>query len=57
MDGQGTRSINEVRADDRGDVKQPTYPDGWDAQRVRRALKYYAAQSAEKAAAEAEAAY
>jgi hypothetical protein len=38
-------------------MKQPTYPDGWDAERVRRVLEHYEAQSDEEAVAEDEAAY
>jgi hypothetical protein len=36
-------------------MKQPTYPDGWDAERVRRVLEHYEAQSDEEAVAEDEA--
>jgi type II secretory pathway component PulC len=38
-------------------MRQPIYPDGWDAERVRRVLEHYEAQSAEEAVAEDEAAY
>jgi hypothetical protein len=38
-------------------MKQPTYPDGWDAERVRRVLEHYEMQSDEEAVAEDEAAY
>jgi hypothetical protein len=38
-------------------MKQPTYPDGWDAERVRRVLEHYEAQSDDEAVAEDEAAY
>ncbi len=38
-------------------MKQPRYPDGWDAERVRRVLEHYEAQSDEEAVAEDEAAY
>ena len=38
-------------------MKQPKYPDGWDAERVRRVLEHYEAQSDEEAVAEDEAAY
>jgi hypothetical protein len=38
-------------------VKQSRYPDGWDAERVRRVLQHYEAQSDEEALAEDEAAY
>jgi hypothetical protein len=38
-------------------MKQPTYPDGWDAERVRRVLEHYEAQSDEEAAAEDDAAF
>jgi hypothetical protein len=38
-------------------MKQPTYPEGWDAERVRRILEHYEAQSDEEAVAEDEAAY
>lgn len=38
-------------------MKQPTYPDGWGAERVRRVLEHYEAQSDEEAVAEDEAAY
>jgi hypothetical protein len=34
-----------------------TYPDGWDAERVRRVLEHYEAQSDEEAVAEDEAAF
>jgi hypothetical protein len=30
-------------------MKQPEYPDGWDAERVRRVLEHYEAQSDEAA--------
>lgn len=39
------------------DMKQSHYPDGWDADRVRRVLEHYEAQSDEEAVAEDEAAY
>jgi hypothetical protein len=38
-------------------MTQPKYPDGWDAERVRRVLEHYEAQSDEEAVAEDEAAY
>jgi hypothetical protein len=38
-------------------MKQSTYPDGWDAERVRRVLEHYEAQSDEEAVAEDEAAF
>jgi len=38
-------------------MKQPTYPDGWHAEHVRRVLEHYEAQSDEEAVAEDEAAY
>jgi hypothetical protein len=38
-------------------MKEPTYPDGWDAERVRRVLEHYEAQSDEEAVAEDEAAF
>jgi len=38
-------------------MRQPTYPAGWDEERVRRVLEYYEAQSDEEAVAEDEAAY
>ena len=38
-------------------MREPTYPDGWDAERVRRALEHYEAQSDEEALAEDEAAF
>jgi hypothetical protein len=38
-------------------MKQATYPDGWDAERVRRVLEHYEAQSDEEAVAEDEAAF
>jgi hypothetical protein len=38
-------------------MKQPAYPEGWDAERVRRVLEHYEAQSDEEAVAEDEAAY
>ena len=38
-------------------MKQPKFPDGWDAERVRRVLGHYEAQSDEEAVAEDEAAY
>jgi hypothetical protein len=38
-------------------VKQPTFPEGWDEERVRRVLEHYEAQSDEEAVAEDEAAY
>jgi hypothetical protein len=31
-------------------MKEPTYPHGWDAERVRRVLEHYEAQSDEKPA-------
>jgi hypothetical protein len=36
-------------------MRQPRYPDGWDAERVRRVLEHYEAQSDEEAVAEDEA--
>jgi hypothetical protein len=38
-------------------MTQSKYPDGWDAERVRRVLEQYEAQSDEEAVAEDEAAY
>jgi hypothetical protein len=38
-------------------MKQPTYPDGWDAERVRRVLEHYETQSDDEAVAEDEAGY
>jgi hypothetical protein len=38
-------------------MRQSNYPDGWDAERVRRVLQHYEAQSDEEAVAEDEAAY
>ena len=38
-------------------MKQPRYPPGWNAERVRRVLEHYEAQSDEEAVAEDEAAY
>ena len=38
-------------------MKQPTFPEGWDEERVRRVLEQYEAQSDEEAVAEDEAAY
>ena len=38
-------------------MKQPTFPQGWDEERVRRVLEHYEAQSDEEAVAEDEAAY
>ncbi len=38
-------------------MRQAKYPPGWDAERVRRALEHYEAQSDEEAVAEDEAAY
>ena len=38
-------------------MKQPKYPNGWDAERVQRVLEHYEAQSDEEAVAEDEAAY
>ena len=38
-------------------MKQPTFPEGWDEERVRRVLEHYDAQSDEEAVAEDEAAY
>ena len=38
-------------------MKQPKYPDGWDAERVHRVLEHYEAQSDEEAVAEDEAAF
>ena len=38
-------------------MKQPRYPEGWDAKRVRQVLEHYEAQSDEEAVAEDEAAY
>ena len=38
-------------------MKQPRYPDGWDAERARRVLQHYEAQSDEEAVAEDEASY
>ena len=37
-------------------MRQSNYPDGWDAERVRRVLQHYEAQSDEEAVAEDEAA-
>jgi len=38
-------------------MKQPSYPPGWDEERVRRVLQHYAAQTDAEAVAEDEAAY
>ena len=38
-------------------MKQPTFPEGWNEERVRRVLEHYDAQSDEEAVAEDEAAY
>ena len=38
-------------------MRQPRYPDAWDAERVRRVLEHYEAQSCEEAVAEDEASY
>ena len=38
-------------------MKQPTFPQGWDEERVRRVLEHYETQSDEEAVAEDEAAY
>ena len=38
-------------------MRQPTYPPGWDDERVRRVLEHYDTQSDEEAVAEDEAAY
>ena len=38
-------------------MRQPKYPAGWDAERVRRVLEYYEMRSEEEAVAEDEAAY
>jgi hypothetical protein len=38
-------------------MRQAKYPAGWDAERVRRVLEHYEAQSDEEAVAEDEAAY
>jgi hypothetical protein len=38
-------------------MKQAKYPPGWDAERVRRTLEHYEAQSDEEAVAEDETAY
>jgi hypothetical protein len=38
-------------------VKQPKFPDGWDAERVQRVLEHYEARSDEEAVAEDEAAH
>ena len=38
-------------------MKQSRYPEGWDAERVRRVLEHYESQSDEEAVAEDEAAY
>ena len=38
-------------------MTQSKYPDGWDAERVRRVLEHYEAHSYEEAVAEDEAAY
>jgi hypothetical protein len=38
-------------------MKQPTFPEGWDEERVRRVLEHYDAQSDDEALAEDEAAY
>jgi hypothetical protein len=37
--------------------KKPTYPPGWDEQRVQRVLAHYECQTEEEAAAEDEAAF
>ena len=38
-------------------MRQATYPDGWDEERVRRVLEHYETQPDEEAVAEDEAAY
>ena len=38
-------------------MKEPTHPDGWDAERVRGVLEHYETQSDEEAVAEDEAAF
>jgi hypothetical protein len=38
-------------------MKQSEFPEGWDAERVRRVLEHYERQSDEEAVAEDEAAY
>ncbi len=38
-------------------MKQATFPEGWDEERVRRVLEHYDKQSDEEAVAEDEAAY
>jgi hypothetical protein len=38
-------------------MKQERYPDGWDAERVRRVLEHFEVQSDEEAVAEDEAAH
>jgi hypothetical protein len=38
-------------------MKQAEFPEGWDAERVRRVLEHYERQSDEEAVAEDEAAY
>lgn len=38
-------------------MKQPTFPQGWDEERVRRVLEHYETQSDEETVAEDEAAY
>jgi hypothetical protein len=38
-------------------MKQPKYPDGWDAERVCGVLEHYEAQSDEEAVAEDESSY
>jgi hypothetical protein len=38
-------------------MRQSEFPPGWDAERVKRVLAYYEAQSEEEAVAEDEAAY
>jgi hypothetical protein len=37
-------------------MRQPKYPDGWNAERIRRVLEYYRTQAEEEAVAEDEAA-
>ncbi len=38
-------------------MKEPEFPEGWNAERVRRVLEHYERQSDEEAVAEDEAAY
>jgi len=51
----GPKALRALRR--RRTMSQPTYPAGWDEERVRHVLEHYEAQSDEEAVAEDEAAY